>query len=148
MGLIQDTQNKKVAEQQAAARQSFGRDGYRGTIDLANRPVINNPDGTISTERSFSFSPDNQTEIVIPQIVNGREVSQEDAIKHFYQTGEHLGTFGKDEPGFSYEGLDNYASNIHNEQDRRYNGLAAENPQQVQEYNPGLAGQQISNGVR
>ncbi len=63
-----------------------------GNIDLNNRPKIYNPDGTISTELSFSFN-DGQNEVLIPSIVNGRVLSQEQAIQHYFNTGDHLGKF-------------------------------------------------------
>ena len=93
---------------------------YSGNIDLSNIKVVNNTDGTISTERSFSFSPDGTTEILVPAIVNGKELTQPDAIRHFFTTGENLGVFDTQQPGFSYEGLENYANGIHNTQDKRY----------------------------
>lgn len=63
-----------------------------GTIDLSNRPVIKNSDGTVSTEKSFSIGTD-LGEVLIPQVVGGKMLSKEDAIKHYKSTGEHLGIF-------------------------------------------------------
>ena len=104
-------------------RDSFYRDMYnkskygRGNIDLTNRPVIHNDDGSISTERSFSFwDDDEQKEILVPQIVNGKLLSEDDAINHYYETGENLGKF--DTP----EEADDYAYKLHNRQNRYYRG--------------------------
>lgn len=99
----------------------LGSLNYIGSIDLDKRKVINNPDGSISTERSFSFSPDGNTEILIPQIVDGKLVSDDDAIGHFFRTGEHLGAFRNDEKGFSYDRLGEYSKDIHERQDAFYN---------------------------
>lgn len=63
-----------------------------GNIDLNNRPVYFGDDGTYGTERSFSIGTD-KGEVLIPQIVNGKLVSQAEAIAHYQQTGENLGTF-------------------------------------------------------
>jgi len=63
-----------------------------GNIDLSNRPVIKNKDGTVSTEKSFSIGTD-QGEVLIPQVVGGKMLSQEAAINHYKKTGEHLGVF-------------------------------------------------------
>jgi len=63
-----------------------------GTIDLNNRPILHNPDGTISSELSFSRNQDGR-EVLVPQIVNGQKLSQDEAWKHYLQSGEHLGKF-------------------------------------------------------
>ncbi len=82
-----------------------------GNIDPYNRPVIMNPDGTHSTTRSFSIG-EPRGEVLIPKIVNGKELSQKDAIAHYKQSGEHLGVF--DTP----ETADAYAEWLHNEQEK------------------------------
>lgn len=63
-----------------------------GNIDLNNRQVYFGNDGTYGTEHSFSIGTP-KGEVLIPQIVNGKLVSQQDAINHYMQTGENLGTF-------------------------------------------------------
>lgn len=74
---------------------------YSGNIDLASRAAISNQDGTVSTVRSMSFSEDGQ-EILIPTVVNGKVVSEEEAIKHYHETGEHLGKFSTPEEADAY----------------------------------------------
>jgi hypothetical protein len=87
-----------------------------GNIDLNNRKVVENDDGSISTERSMSFyDEDSGKEVLIPTVVNGRIVSDEEAIDHYYETGEYLGMF--DTP----EEADRYAERLHNRQDWYYN---------------------------
>lgn len=81
--------------------------GYSGNIDLSNRPRIQNADGSFSTEKSFSVNLDGK-EVLLPTIINGKEVSKEDAINHYYQTGENLGVFNTPEEA------DVMAEKIHN----------------------------------
>jgi hypothetical protein len=64
----------------------------QGNIDLENRPQVKNPDGSVSTVRSISIEQDGQT-ILIPTVVNGKVVSDQEAIQHFQASGEHLGVF-------------------------------------------------------
>lgn len=64
----------------------------RGNIDLLHRPVVRNPDGSISTVRSVSFNVGGR-EVLIPTVVNGRVVSNDQALAHYRRTGQHLGMF-------------------------------------------------------
>ena len=87
----------------------------KGNIDLNNRKVLKNRDGSISTEQSISFGDDDGNEILVPTIINGKKVSNREAIKHYYKTGENLGIFK------SVEEADKYAQKLHNRQNRYYN---------------------------
>lgn len=82
-----------------------------GTINLTGRPVIPTPGqpGFHSSEISFSRGTD-QGEVLVPQVVNGKVVSQDEAWQHFRNTGEHLGIF--DTPGHA----DAYANQVHSRQ--------------------------------
>lgn len=91
----------------------FGRYG-RGNIDLNNRKVVRNKDGSISTERSFSVNIDGK-ETLLPTVVDGKIVSEDEAIDHYYKTGEHLGRFD------TVEEAEAYAEELHKRQDRYYN---------------------------
>ena len=94
------------------SQSSWGKTG-KGNIDLWNRPVVKNKDGTISTVRSISIGVDNKT-VLIPTVVNGRVVDDKKAIDHYYKTGEHLGEFDSEEEA------DEYANRLHEAQEFYY----------------------------
>lgn len=96
---------------QNRANVNFGR----GNIDLNNRPVVKNSDGSISTVRSMSFYDDNEKkEILVPTVVNGKIVSDDEAINHYYNTGEYLGKFD------TVDEANNYAEILHEQQEKYY----------------------------
>lgn len=63
-----------------------------GNIDLDNRPEVKNADGTHSTVDTITIERNGKT-ILIPQIVGGKRLSKEEAIKHYKDTNEHMGVF-------------------------------------------------------
>jgi hypothetical protein len=83
----------------------------KGNIDLYSRPVVTNPDGSISTVRSIGVNIDGQ-EYLIPTVAadGSRILSNDEAIQQFMATGQHLGAFQS--PGAS----DRYGQNLHNDQ--------------------------------
>ena len=87
-----------------------------GNIDLNNRPVVHNPDGTLSTVASFSFQDDDGSEVLLPMIApNGMQFANEDiAIWHYKNTGQHLGKFSSPEAATAY------AQSLHRGQERQY----------------------------
>jgi uncharacterized protein YerC len=91
---------------------SLGQYG-KGNIDLYNRPIVTNSDGSISTVRSMSFE-ENGKEILIPTVVNGRVVSDDEAIDYYHRTGEYLGKFN------SVKEADDYAEKLHEDQEKMY----------------------------
>jgi hypothetical protein len=90
-----------------------------GNIDIANRPVAKNADGSISTVRSMSINEDGKS-ILIPTVVGGKVVSNEEAIAHYHKTGENLGVFQTDAQA------DAYSQSLHEQQAGMY---AAQDPQ-------------------
>jgi len=79
-----------------------------GNINLSGRPVIQNADGSHSSEYSTSFGTD-KGEVLVPTVVNGKFLTPDGtkplkgskqeqqmyarARDHYRQTGEHMGIF-------------------------------------------------------
>jgi len=86
-----------------------------GNIDLNNRPVVHNPDGSISTVRSVGMNIDGR-ETLIPTVYGQSVLSNEDALRLYQMTGKHLGQF--DTP----ENATAYAEQLHEAQAKQYKG--------------------------
>lgn len=85
-----------------------------GTIDLHRRPVVHNPDGSISTVRSIGVNV-NGREVLIPTVSDdGRVLSDADAIAQFQRTGQHLGVFDTPEHATAF------AQRLHEAQAQEY----------------------------
>ena len=85
-----------------------------GNIDLTKRPVVQNSDGSISTVRSMGFN-DGQHEVLIPTVHPGGYImSDDEAIDHYFKTGQHLGKFA------TPEASNTYAEQLHNDQADMY----------------------------
>lgn len=87
-------------------RFGIGRYGA-GNIDLFNRPMYRQPDGSISTVYSATYGIDGKT-VLLPTIAynpaNGRPyvMSDQEALDRYRRTGEHLGIFDNDNDANSY----------------------------------------------
>jgi hypothetical protein len=93
-----------------------------GNIDLAKRPVVKNPDGSISTVKSMSFEEDGK-EILVPTVSpDGRLLDENQAVDLYHQTGQHLGIF--DNPNDA----NTYAQTLHNQQEQMYVAPKASKP--------------------
>jgi soluble lytic murein transglycosylase-like protein len=88
-----------------------------GNIDLTKRAVAKNSDGSISTVRSMGVNIDGK-EVLIPTVINGRLVSDDEAISHYKKTGENLGVFD------SAKASDAYAEKLHEQQKKMYGNAA------------------------
>lgn len=85
-----------------------------GNIDLNNRPMVKNADGSTSTVRSITVTNDDGSAVLIPTVIGDKVVSNKDAIDHYNKTGEHLGKFE------SEDAADAYASKLHDAQAKQY----------------------------
>jgi len=86
-----------------------------GNIDIANRPIHKNKDGSISTVRSMGIGIEDGKVMVIPTVSHdGKIMSPEEAIKLSKETGEHLGIFE------SQKDADDYAQALHEQQAEMY----------------------------
>jgi len=86
----------------------------RGNIDLFSRPIVKNPDGTISTVRSTSFNVDGQ-EVLVPTVTDdGKIISDEEALMKYFETGKHLGKFETPDQATQY------AKKLHEQQANLY----------------------------
>lgn len=63
-----------------------------GNIDINDRIVFQWENGMVSTVLSKSFSMDDKV-VLLPTIVNGRPVTNKEAVEHYRRTNEHLGIF-------------------------------------------------------
>lgn len=92
----------------------------RGNINLSKRPVYKNPDGTISTVRSVSFTDDNGNALLIPTIRFGSDgitpvsMTPLEALDWYNKTGEYLGKFKNEQDATTY------AIALHNSQAKMY----------------------------
>ena len=78
---------------------------------------MRNPDDSISTVLSITVGFGDKT-YVLPRVVGGKVVSNQEAIDHFRQTGEHLGAYDKQKDA------EDYSQRLHEEQAKEYKDKA------------------------
>lgn len=96
-----------------------------GNLNLHERPVVLNPDGTVSTVRTISIGTD-QGEVLLPTVIGNKVVSNQEAIDHYKKTGEHLGVF--DTPDHA----DAYSQVLHKAQEKEYAAASKDAIKQAQ----------------
>lgn len=85
-----------------------------GNIDLLNRPIVKNKDGSISTVRSMSVNIDG-AEVLLPTVSDdGRLLTEPEAIAQYLSTGQHLGKFR------TIKAATKYAQHLHLAQEKLY----------------------------
>jgi len=85
-----------------------------GNIDIMHRPRAVGPDGSVSTVRSMSIGVDG-LEYLIPTVSeDGRIMSNEEAIRTFFDTGRHLGAFRSERQA------NDFAERLHRQQEQLY----------------------------
>jgi hypothetical protein len=87
---------------------------YPGNVDIANRPNIDNGDGTHSSVFSMSFGTD-KGEVLVPGVGDGktypaRKLTEQEAWDQYKKTGQNLGTFK------TPKDADAYAKTLHEDQ--------------------------------
>lgn len=88
----------------------------KGNVDVANRPNIDNGDGTHSSVFSMSFGTD-KGEVLVPGVGDGttyplRKLTNDEALDQYKKTGKNLGTF-KDA-----KAANAYAETLHKDQQK------------------------------
>jgi hypothetical protein len=85
-----------------------------GNIDLNNRPVVHNPDGSISTVRSIGVEFDGKHYLLPTVSPDGKILNDDAAIDLFRNTGQHLGVFD------NQDAADAYGQSLHEQQAQQY----------------------------
>ena len=78
------------------------RPEVEGNINLENRPKVFNEKGDYETVKTITTEMDGKT-ILLPTIIDGKEVSAKEAVQHFKKTGLHLGIFKTQKDADKYD---------------------------------------------
>ncbi|MBP7482195.1 MAG: hypothetical protein KA788_06655, partial [Lacunisphaera sp.] len=112
-----------------SARQPLGELGTEivGKTD-EGRPIVKNPDGSVSTERSVTVEIDGKW-VNIPSMFGGKEVSEEEAVNIMQQNGMVDPETGRTMPTFNSLEEAETAARARSENDLgRYGNLAGDTP--------------------
>ena len=109
-----DEKEEEEEKQEITDEQRYGA----GNIDLYDRPVLKNEDGSISTVESFSTNIDGE-EVLLPTISRDKDgnpirLTEDEAIEKYMKDGKHLGKFKTPEEATAY------AEKLHEDQDKLY----------------------------
>lgn len=111
---MSDTLMKSYSNSSADAEGSPKGRLQAGNIDLKKRPVVKNPDGSISTVRSVSVNIDGKETLLPTVSPEGKNLSTQEAVQLYRKTGQHLGKF--DTP----DNATAYAKKLHEAQAKYY----------------------------
>lgn len=78
------------------------RPEVEGNIDVENRPKVYDKNGNYQTVKTITREFDGKI-VLLPTIINGKEVSVKEATDHYLNTGEHLGIFKNKEQANKYD---------------------------------------------
>ncbi len=73
-----------------------------GNIDIANRPKLQNEDGSYSTMSTITIGVDGKTAL-IPTVIDGIRYSNKEAIDYFKKTNESFGIFDSEQSANKYD---------------------------------------------
>jgi hypothetical protein len=88
-----------------------------GNLNLNKRPVVRNPDGSVSTVKSVSWGVGGR-EVLMPEVVGNKVVGPRAALRNYQRTGQNLGTFT------SPKAANVYAQGLHQSQAAKYAPVA------------------------
>lgn len=74
----------------------------KGNINLNALPKVQNKDGSYSTVKTITIGTDKGT-VLLPTIIDGKEVSIKQAIDYYKETGKHLGIFKTEQDAEIYD---------------------------------------------
>lgn len=102
-----DIRAKRIARTKALRAALPKPDVAAATIDVAEDfKKLFNPDGTVSTVRTISFDEDG-VEVLIPTVVGGKLLTNEQAVELFRRSGRHFGKFS------SVQRANDFAAKLH-----------------------------------
>lgn len=64
----------------------------QGNIDVSKQPIVQGNDGNVSTVHAITHEVNGKT-VLIPNTIDGKVVTDAEAIEQFKQSGKHMGVF-------------------------------------------------------